>query len=44
MDMPKATDRETETQENGTLYVPSMYVDAYKSAPVWRDFKNIVGI
>lgn len=33
-----------ETMENGTLFVPSMCVDAYKSAPVWSDFKNIVGI
>ena len=33
-----------ETQENGTLYVPSLCVDAYMSAPVWRDFKNIVGL
>lgn len=33
-----------ETQENGTLYVPSASVEIYKSTTGWSDFKNIVGI
>ncbi|MDR1877977.1 MAG: leucine-rich repeat domain-containing protein, partial [Bacteroidales bacterium] len=26
-----------------TLYVPASAVDLYKSAPEWKEFKNIVG-
>lgn len=30
--------------ENATLYVPKGSVDAYKTAEVWKQFKNIVGV
>ena len=30
--------------EYATLYVPEGSVDAYKAAPVWKDFKNILPI
>lgn len=32
------------TYETATLYVPMGALDAYKSADVWRNFKNIVAI
>ncbi len=35
---------DTVTLEQGTLYVPSASVDAYKSTDGWKEFKNIVGI
>lgn len=35
---------DSQTQENGTLYVPSDLIETYKSAAGWRDFKNIIGL
>lgn len=35
---------DSQTQEDGTLYVPSDLVERYKSAPGWKDFKNIIGL
>ncbi|MBQ9650256.1 MAG: leucine-rich repeat domain-containing protein [Prevotella sp.] len=35
---------ERETQENGTLCVPSTSLDAYKTTPGWSGFKTIVAI
>jgi hypothetical protein len=33
-----------ETYLDGTLYVPASSVDAYKAAPGWEDFFEIVGL
>ena len=29
---------------NATLYVPRRSLDAYRSAPIWKNFQNIVGV
>ena len=31
-------------KETCILYVPEVSVDAYKAAPVWKEFKNILPI
>lgn len=41
---PTLTGNEFATYETATLYVPKGSVQAYRTAPVWQQFQNIVGV
>ena len=42
---PTSTDIFDESNyKQATLHVPADLVEAYKEAPIWKDFKAIVGI